>query len=55
LKIEVRNLKEENKGYKRELERFNRIYRDLIIEGKDFMEEKRRFMSEQTIVKVDEA
>jgi hypothetical protein len=37
----MRNLKEENEGYKRELERYQRIYREMIVENKEFMLEKR--------------
>jgi hypothetical protein len=37
----MRNLKEENEGYKRELERYQRIYREIIVENKEFMQEKR--------------
>jgi hypothetical protein len=39
----MRNLKEENEGYKRELERYQRIYREMIVENKEFMLEKRQF------------
>jgi hypothetical protein len=39
----MRNLKEENEGYRRELERYQRIYRELIIDNKEFMQEKRQF------------
>jgi len=39
----MRNLKEENEGYKRELERYQRIYRELIVDNKEFMQEKRQF------------
>jgi hypothetical protein len=39
----MRNLKEENEGYKRELERYQRIYREMIVENKEFMQEKRQF------------
>jgi hypothetical protein len=39
----MRNLKEENEGYKRELERYQRIYREMIVENKEFMQEKMQF------------
>jgi hypothetical protein len=39
----MRNLKEENEGYKRELERYQRIYRELIVDNREFMQEKRQF------------
>ena len=37
----MRNLKEENAGYRRELERYQKIYKDMILENKEFMEEKK--------------
>ena len=37
----MRNLKEENSGYRRELERYQKIYKDMILENKEFMEEKK--------------
>jgi hypothetical protein len=39
----MKNLKEENAGYSRELERYQRIYREMIVENKEFMQEKRQF------------
>jgi hypothetical protein len=39
----MRNLKEENEGYRRELDRYQRMYRDMIVENKEFMQEKRQF------------
>lgn len=50
MKTQMRNLKEENEGYKRELERYQRIYREMIVENKEFMQEKRQFQEEQALL-----
>ena len=46
MKTEVRNLKEENIGYRRELDRYQMIYKEMIIDGKEFMKEKKIFQEE---------
>lgn len=43
MKNEARNLREENMGYRRELDRYQRIYREMIVDNKEFMEAKKQF------------
>ncbi len=52
MRTEVRNLREENVGYRRELERQQKIYKEMIVDNKEFMVAKKQFQQEQALLQM---